>query len=88
MLQPRLNNCIDCASISSLLSEIDCKIKELAQNQYNNIKFVLNRKVPHSVFKDLLNYKRILTYKNINPEYASLYTIDSIASKVKLLIYK
>ena len=37
---------------------------------------------------DLLNYKRILTYKYCNPDYAKRYTVKRIASRVKLLIHK
>jgi len=88
MLSPRLTNCVECATIPSLLSEIDCKLKELAVNLYNNIVFALGRNIPSTAMLDLLNYKRILTYKLCNAEYASCYTVEEIASKVKILIHK
>jgi len=88
MLNPRLTNCVDCTAISVLLSDIDCKLTKLANNQYNNIVFALNYPAPFEVMSDLLNYKRILTYKNINSDWANCYTISNIASKIKILIHK
>jgi hypothetical protein len=88
MLSPRLTNCVDCATIPALLTDIDCKLTDLANNQYNNIVFSLNYPVPGVVIGDLLNYKRILTYKFVNPEYCSQFTVKMIASKVKILIHK
>jgi hypothetical protein len=71
-----------------LLEDIECKIKELAGNLYNNTIYSLNQPVNGVVFLDLLNYKRILTYKFCNPEYAHPFTVQMIASRVKLLKYK
>ena len=88
MLSPRLTNCPECASFPSLLLDIDCKLAQLSDNLYNNLVFMLNQPVPASVMLDLLNYKRILTYKYCNPNYASDYTVNMIASRVKLLKYK
>jgi hypothetical protein len=88
MLSPRLTNCPECGSIPHLLKEIDCKLSDLSNNLYNNLVFMLNQPVPASVMLDLLNYKRILTYKYCNPNYASSYTVSMIASRVKLLKYK
>jgi hypothetical protein len=88
MLSPRLSNCVECTTIPVLLHDIDCKLKELAQNEYNNLVFSLNKKTKREVIGDLLNYRRILTFKYCNPDYASCYTVDMIAGKVKLLIHK
>lgn len=88
MLNPRLNNCVDCTTIPVLLSDIDCKITELAKNEYNNTVFILGMNTKNNVFGDLLNYKRILTYKYCNPDYAEHFTVAKIASRVKLLIHK
>lgn len=88
MLPYRLTNCVDCTTIPSLLLDIDCKISELAKNQYNDIVFALNNPISPTVMLDLLNYKRILQCKTCNPDYASCYTVDQIAGRVKLLIYK
>ena len=43
MLYTRLTNCIDCTTIPALLKDIDCKLTELANDQYNNIVFSLNK---------------------------------------------
>jgi len=88
MLQPRLTNCIECASIHTLLKDIDCKLTDLAKQEYNNIIFSMTNYLPGPVIVDLLNYKRILTYKYCNPDYARAFTVRQIASRVKLLIHK
>ena len=88
MLSPRLTDCVDCSTIPALLSDIDCKLTELAKTEYNNIVFSLNQPIKDCVIWDLLNYKRILTYKLCNPEYACGYSVKMIASKVKLLKFK
>ena len=88
MLQPRLTNCIECASIPVLLQDIDCKLTELAKIQYNNIIFSMNYSLACSPIGELLNYRRILTYKYCNPDYARHYSVQRIASRVKVLIHK
>jgi hypothetical protein len=88
MLSPRLVNCIDCVTPQLLIDDIDCKLTELANNQYNNIVYILNLPFPQTVIGDLLNYKRILVSKLCNINYAGCYTIEMIASRVKLLIHK
>lgn len=88
MLIPKLTNCEECSTIPVLLSNIDCKLTELAKNQYSNIVFSLNRKLPNDAILDLLNYKRILTYKFFNEDYACRYSVEKIASKIKILIHK
>jgi hypothetical protein len=88
MLSPRLTNCVDCTTVSALLADIDCKLTTLANNQYNNVVFILNKPFPDTVLGDLLNYKRILTNRLCNPNYACTYSTEQIASRVKLLIHK
>ena len=88
MLSPRLSDCVQCSSILPLLADIDCKLKETGDDLYNNIVFLLNRPVPATAINDLLNYKRILTYKLCNPDYARNFTVKQIASRVKILKYK
>lgn len=83
MLTPRLTTCKECADIPSLLEGIDCKIFQIAGKLYNNTIFALNLPIDGSVMFDLLNYKRILTYKYCNPDYAGAFTINMIASKVR-----
>jgi len=88
MLTPRLTNCIECSTIPNLLEDINCKIFEMANSLYNNTVFALNQPIQGTVMLDLLNYQRILTYKYCNPEYAETYSVNQIASRVKLLIFK
>lgn len=88
MLTPRLTNCPQCANISFLISDIDCKLSEVSNNLYNNIVFILNKPINKELIFDLLQYKRILMYKMCNPSYAGNYSVNMIASKVKLLKYK
>lgn len=88
MLSPRLTDCIECSSISSLLASIDCKLAELSKNLYNNTIFSLNKPIDGSKMSDLLNYKRILMYKLCNEDYASCFSLEMIASRVRLLVGK
>jgi ribonuclease HIII len=88
MITYRLTNCVECADIPALLADIDCKVADLAKRQYNDIIFALNNPIPSMVMMDLLHYKRILQCKTCNPDYASCYTIDQIAGKIKILIFK
>ncbi len=88
MLTYRLNNCVACTTIPVLLSEIDCKLTELAKIQYNNIVFSLNYIIDSITMLDLLNYKRILQCKACNADYASCYSVEQIAGKIKILINK
>jgi len=85
MLSPRLSECTECSSISQLLDIIDCKLTELAKNEYNNIIFSLNLPIQSETFGDLLNYKRILTNKLCNYDYACAFSLSAIASRVKVL---
>jgi hypothetical protein len=55
---------------------------------YNNIMFAINKPISQTLMFDLLNYKRILTYKVCNPDYAGDYTVTMIASKIKILKFK
>ena len=88
MLQPRLNDCIDCATIPVLINNIDVKITSLAMEQYNNIVYDLNYYINGQVIFDLLEYKQILEWKFCNADYCPLFTVPMIASRVQLLINK
>jgi hypothetical protein len=88
MLSPRLTDCVNCSTVPVLIADIDCKLAQLAKDLYNNTVFILNRPTKGEVILDLLNYKRILTFKLCNPDYAHHYTVERIASRVKLLIHK
>ena len=82
MLTPRLTNCPECADIPNLLKRIDCKLAEYANGLYNNVVFMLNQVVPARTMIQLLAYKRILTYKQCNPDYLADFCMDKIVSKV------
>ena len=82
MLTPRLTNCPECADIPNLLKKIDCKLAEYANGLYNNVVFMLNQVVPAGAMIQLLAYKRILTYKQCNPDYLADFCMDKIVSKV------
>jgi hypothetical protein len=43
----------------------------------------LNNPIDGCLIDDLLHYKRILTFKYCNPDYAVDYTVEQIASKVR-----
>lgn len=88
MLTPRLTNCAACADIPSLIADIDCKLSEMSVSLYNNLVFMLNKPVNNEVMLDLLLYRKILLYKYCNPNYAGHFTVNMIASKIKLLKFK
>ena len=88
MLTPRLTNCPECADIPNLLKRVDCKLAEYANGLYNNVVFMLNQVVPAGAMIQLLAYKRILTYKQCNPEYCQHFTVEMIGSRVIILINK
>ncbi len=67
MLIPRLNNCVDCTTIPSLLGDIDCKLTQLAKSEYNNVVFILNH--PKLVNSD---YSKCFTVKQIASKVKTL----------------
>jgi len=88
MLYPKVSNCKECADILPLIEEINCKLFKLSMRSYNNIVFMLGLIMDHTATLDLLNYKRILECKLVNPDYAGEFSVNMIASRVKLLKYK
>ncbi len=70
MLTYRLTNCVDCTTAPVLITDIDCKLTDMAKKLYNDIIFALNRPISQTVMLDLLHYKRILQCKICNPDYA------------------
>lgn len=88
MLYTRLTDCGECADIQSLIDDIDCKLAKMAGNMYNNITLMLSQPVNAEAIIYLMNYRRILQRKYSNPVYLSNYTLNSIAARVKLLIFK
>ena len=85
MLSPRLADCLECSEIPVLLDNIDCKIFQMSKDLYNNTVFSLNKKIYVNTMDDLLNYKRILRFKLCNPNYAKHFSVNKIASRVKVL---
>jgi len=88
MISPRITECKQCADILPLIKEIDCILFNMAKNMYNNITLMLNIPIYEHNMLVLLQYKRILTYKYFNSDYASRYKVNQIASRIKLLKYK
>lgn len=88
MITPRLTECKQCSEILPLLEDIDCAVFKMSKSAYSNITLMLNIPIDHTAILSLLHYKRILMYKYFNPNYVSNYTVNQIASKVKLLKYK
>jgi hypothetical protein len=89
MLSPRLINCVNCSDICVVISEIDCKIAQMAKDLYNNTIYSLNRNINGEVINDLLNYKRILQYRICNIDYGGRnFSDEQIISRIKLLIHK
>jgi uncharacterized protein (TIGR02145 family) len=85
MLYPKQTNCSENGNINSLISSIECRLSKLANSMYNNIVFMLNKTISSTAIFDLMQYKRILYYKQINPDYVDCYSVNEIASQVKKL---
>lgn len=85
MLYPKQTNCSENGNINSLVSSIECRLSKLANSMYNNIVFMLNKTISSTAIFDLMQYKRILYYKQINPDYVDCYSVNEIASQVKKL---
>lgn len=83
MLNARLTRCNVCAEIPNLLASIDAKVAQQAMKMYQNMTLLLNRPIEACSIEDLLHYKRILTFKYLNEDYAACYTVEMIASKVR-----
>lgn len=88
MLNPKTNNCVECNKIENLLSKIDCNISEFGKTLHNNLTLMLNKYFPSEGMNDLLHYKRILTYKYNNVDYASDYSIDKIINRISKFFIK
>ena len=83
MIVPRITCCKECPDIVPLIKEIDCRLSKLSISAYNNIAYSLGTPVNQTEANSLLFYKRILQYKFVNPNYASTYSVEMIASKIK-----
>lgn len=88
MINVRLTTCSETSDILTLLNDIECKITDISKNLYNNTVFALNAPIKFEVMTDLLIYRRILQYKYCNADYVKEFSVNVIASRVKLLKYK
>lgn len=85
MLNIKVTNCRDCAQASKLIDSIDCQLAKMANNLYMNISYMLDKPVEACNMSALLHYKRILTFKSCNADWASDYSVDDIASRINFL---
>jgi uncharacterized protein (TIGR02145 family) len=83
MLYPKQTNCSENGNINSLISSIDCRLSRLANTLFNNTVFMLNKTISGTEMFDLIQYKRILYYKQINSDYVDCFSVNQIASQVK-----
>lgn len=89
MITPRTSHtCSECNDIATLIDTIDCRLAHLAETLYNDVVFMLDIPVPLCVISSLLHYRRILTYKAVNTDYASDYTVEMISNRIHLLKFK
>lgn len=85
MLSIKVRNCRECTLVSKLIDSINCQLAKMANNLYLNIAYMLDKPVEGCKMSALLHYKRILTYKGCNADWASDYSVDDIASRVNFL---
>lgn len=85
MLYTKLTSCKECSSIPILLESINCKIASIANTMYLNNAYMLDRPVNTANLSALIHYKRILTYKMYNPEYAETNCLENISSRINFL---
>lgn len=85
MLSVKLTSCRECALVSKLIDSINCQLAKMANNLYLNIAYMLDKPVEGATMSTLLHYKRILTYKSCNADWAVDYSTDDIASRVNFL---
>ena len=88
MLTTKLTDPENCKDILQTILDIDCKLTSVSKDIYNNLVFALKDKTDPELIGDLLHYKRILTYRYCNKDYAPGVCLEEILSKVKLLIHK
>lgn len=85
MLSIKLTNCRECGLTSKLIDSIDCQLAKMANNLYLNISYMLDRPVEGCKMSALLHYKRILTYRSCNPDWAGDTQLKDIASRIRVL---
>jgi hypothetical protein len=88
MLKIKLTNCSTCIDVEKLLCEVDETLKKYASNALNNAALMLNLPVNTETIGLLIQYKRILSNKIRNSQYANTVPLSSITSRIKILINK
>lgn len=88
MLKTTLTECTDCENLLDLICQIDDKLKTYTVNQYNNLTLMVCLPFNKEVIDALLHYKRIVTHKAFNCNYACDYSVSTIISRVKILLNK
>lgn len=99
MLKLSLSECKDCSNLSHLVCQIDDKIAYYTKNMFNNMTLMICADYNEDVLSRLLHYKRILTNRTYNCDYAAhgactcdctevTYSTADIISRVKILINK
>lgn len=88
MLNIRTSSNTSCANITELLSEIDGKLFYYGKNHWNNISLLLNLNYDKVAINKLLHYKRILTKRLYNPNYACNVELNQIISQIKTYLNK
>ena len=85
MLYPKLVNNLECAQIPALLCNINCRLTILAYALYNDTIYMMDKRRESGDMILLLNYRRILVSKQVDPNYCPRFTVKMIASRVKKL---
>ncbi len=85
MLKVRETACRECSLINELIKKIDCQVAKMAHNLYVNLVYMVNKPIEACKISTLLHYKRILTYKACNAEYAVDFSVEKIGSRVNFL---
>ena len=85
MLYSQLTGCPIDTDISPLLDKIDCKLADLGHSLYGNAVFMLNNEISAAEIIDLLTYKRILSFKQVNPDYCSKFSNTQINGLYRML---
>jgi hypothetical protein len=88
MLNIKITTCTSCTNLSDLLSEVDNKLLYYGRNHWNNISLMLELDYNKAAINKLLNYKRILTKRLYNPNYACSVELNQIISQVKIYLNK
>lgn len=85
MFNVRITDCVECGSIQKMIKAIDCQLSAMADNLFTNLIYMLDRPVNAITMSTLLHYKRILTYRETNPEYMEEMCFENVTSRINSL---